>query len=398
MVSDTGSIIPSKPVIARRNSAASNRHNGNNNNNNNTNNHHNNIDPLLLDSTSTSSISRGYGLTNNNTNSNNNDLIDYELANSIDYSENLFDTDRSGGKYDTVPNIRNSAKNRRKLEKIFSISSNNKKSSDESNSNSYLSKLRADKQSSNSESTTARNYSPSNPESGFFSISDVDYGENNRFIKQHQQQQLKSNSSNISSYSSSSSRRLDVITGTNSCNSAPAVNSSHLKSSSSLIDVVVCTPSPPLRAQSTNTHQTHNHHNGNYYGQESFIFPPRKPVLIKKSPSQTNLDASKSQQPQGQQSTSNLINGGSNSNNNNNLEYNPLAGVSFKQTHASDVEIVGVRLAAQNNEPNINAKKKNSLKSWHQFFYFRYLFFYNLADCLIIFEISKLLVIYKSEY
>lgn len=347
-------------MIARRNSAASNRHNGNNSNNHHNNINHN-IDPLLLDSTSTSSISRGYGLTNN-TNSNNNDLIDYELANSIDYSENLFDTDRSGGKYDTVPNIRNSAKNRRKLEKIFSISSNNKKSSDESNSNSYLSKLRADKQ-SNSESTTARNYSPSNPESGFFSISDVDYGENNRFIKQHQQQQLKSNSSNISSYSSIS-RRLDV-TGTNSCNSAPAVNSSHLKSSSSLIDVVVCTPSPPLRAQSTNTHQTH--HNGNYYDQESLIFPPRKPVLIKKSPSQTNLDASKSQ-PQGQQSTSNLINGGSNSNNNNNLEYNPLAGVSFKQTHASDVEIVGVRLAAQNNEPNINAKKKNSLKSWPLFF------------------------------
>jgi hypothetical protein len=55
----------------------------------------------------------------------------------------------------------------------------------------------------------------------------------------------------------------------------------------------------------------------------------------------------------------------------NNMEYNPLAGVSFKQNHTSDVEIVGVKLGNQNGQDsngnysnnNIAQKKKNSLKS-----------------------------------
>jgi hypothetical protein len=48
----------------------------------------------------------------------------------------------------------------------------------------------------------------------------------------------------------------------------------------------------------------------------------------------------------------------------NNMEYNPLAGVSFKQNHTSDVEIVGVKLGSQNGQDTaIAQKKKNSLKS-----------------------------------
>ncbi len=53
---------------------------------------------------------------------------------------------------------------------------------------------------------------------------------------------------------------------------------------------------------------------------------------------------------------------------NNNIEYNPLNGVSFKPTHSSDVEIVGVKLGNSNQESssnyqNVNLKKKQSLKS-----------------------------------
>jgi hypothetical protein len=61
------------------------------------------------------------------------------------------------------------------------------------------------------------------------------------------------------------------------------------------------------------------------------------------------------------------------SNKSSNMEYNPLAGVSFKQNHTSDVEIVGVKLGNQNGQDsnnnnsysnnNIAQKKKNSLKS-----------------------------------
>ena len=94
-------------------------------------------------------------------------------------------------KYDTVPNIRNSAKNRKKLEKIFSIGASTSTNAIENNSifntsnskkqntnntqenNLYLSKLKADKYNDMSLSTSR--YSPSNPESGIFSLSDYDH-------------------------------------------------------------------------------------------------------------------------------------------------------------------------------------------------------------------------------
>lgn len=72
-------------------------------------------------------------------------------------------------------------------------------------------------------------------------------------------------------------------------------------------------------------------------------------------------------------SNQNNFNSNNNNLNNNNLEYNPLSGVSFKQTHSSDVEIVGIKLGNQNNydyssnfnnqNNNLAIKKKNSLKS-----------------------------------
>ena len=54
-----------------------------------------------------------------------------------------------------------------------------------------------------------------------------------------------------------------------------------------------------------------------------------------------------------------------NGNNNvNKQEYNPLAGVSFKPTHSSDVEIVGVKLGSnsnqENNYPNPNGTYPNN--------------------------------------
>ena len=84
-----------------------------------------------------------------------------------------------------MPNLRTSAKNRKKLEKLFSYgintnnnnnnnnngnSNNNNKNDFEKNeeSNLYLSKLKADKH-----NETSR-YTPSNPESGVFSMSDYD--------------------------------------------------------------------------------------------------------------------------------------------------------------------------------------------------------------------------------
>lgn len=103
-----------------------------------------------------------------------------------------------------MPNIRNSAKNRKKLEQIFSIGANdnntninnkqletnnkgnnlftsNKKtvvasSNNNQENNLYLSKLKAEKdinENNNMGLNTSR-YSPSNPESGIFSLSDYD--------------------------------------------------------------------------------------------------------------------------------------------------------------------------------------------------------------------------------
>lgn len=52
-----------------------------------------------------------------------------------------------------------------------------------------------------------------------------------------------------------------------------------------------------------------------------------------------------------------------------NIEYKPLNGVSFKPSHPSDVEIVGVKFGNQVMQDqssaynsNLNSKKKNSLK------------------------------------
>ena len=101
-----------------------------------------------------------------------------------------------------MPNIRNSAKNRKKLEQIFSIGANdnishnnNKDTHLETNKNSlfssnkksvvsssatnqenniYLSKLKAEKNNNEIMGLNTSRYSPSNPESGIFSLSDYD--------------------------------------------------------------------------------------------------------------------------------------------------------------------------------------------------------------------------------
>ncbi|CAF0703596.1 unnamed protein product [Brachionus calyciflorus] len=253
-------IIPSKPIIPRRNSAKKLSENAN--------------DSLLSNNNS-------YLVT---TRSN----FDSEIDSHSQFSG---DTDQEN-KFDTAPSIRNSAKNRRKLDKIFSIgpntnnnyvgppnantnlfnsknfnsnpnislnpvnTNNNFKSKEE---NLYLSKLKADK----SEMNTSR-YSPSNPESGIFSLSDYEQSEN-RFIKLQK-----------------------------------SLNNSDSKK-------------PPNGTKETFNKQA-----------------------------------------------------------NNNIEYSPLAGVSFKQSHSSDVEIVGVKYGnqtnhEQTNQNNQNAKKKNSLKNLNDF-------------------------------
>ena len=103
-----------------------------------------------------------------------------------------------------------------------------------------------------------------------------------------------------------------------------------------------------------------------------------KPKLLRSS-SKSKLDYASNLNSNNkvQQSSSNYnpsINTTTNNlNNNNNIEYNPLNGVSFKPTHSSDVEIVGVKLGNSNQESssnyqNVNLKKKQSLKS-NFFFY-----------------------------
>ena len=100
-----------------------------------------------------------------------------------------------------------------------------------------------------------------------------------------------------------------------------------------------------------------------------------KPKLLRSS-SKSKLDYAQTLNSNNKQSSNyNPLNNNNNNNNNNNLnnnnnniEYNPLNGVSFKQTHSSDVEIVGVKLGnsnqeSANNYQNVNSKKKQSLKS-----------------------------------
>jgi hypothetical protein len=90
---------------------------------------------------------------------------DFRFGNEIDESINK--------KYDTMPNLRTSAKNRKKLEKLFSYgTTNNPANSDDfgknEDNNLYLSKLKAEKH------NEASRYTPSNPESGVFSMSDYE--------------------------------------------------------------------------------------------------------------------------------------------------------------------------------------------------------------------------------
>lgn len=78
-------------------------------------------------------------------------------------------------KYDTMPNLRTSAKNRKKLEKLFSIGPNDDTAegilSNSKGDNLYLSKLKAAEKKGDLSSSR---YTPSNPESGIFSMSDYD--------------------------------------------------------------------------------------------------------------------------------------------------------------------------------------------------------------------------------
>jgi hypothetical protein len=103
-----------------------------------------------------------------------------------------------------------------------------------------------------------------------------------------------------------------------------------------------------------------------------------KPKLLRSS-SKSKLDYAQTLNSNNKQSSNynplsnnNNNNNLNNTNNNNNIEYNPLNGVSFKQTHSSDVEIVGVKLGnsnqeSANNYQNLNSKKKQSLKSKNKF-------------------------------
>ncbi len=142
-----------------------------------------------------------------------------------------------------MPNLRTSAKNRKKLEKLFSVNGeDNLLSGNKNNDNLYLSKLKAAEKQGDLNSSR---YTPSNPESGIFSMSDYEQIEssNRTFQTKQKNQQL------------------------------------------------IAQRTPQLNTNNSNTTQNNN--------------------------------------------ISNI---------NSNSEYNPLAGVSFKATHGSDVEIVGVKL------------------------------------------------------
>ena len=71
-----------------------------------------------------------------------------------------------------------------------------------------------------------------------------------------------------------------------------------------------------------------------------------KPKLLR-STSKSNIDS----KPDAQQINK--------TNNNNKQEYNPLAGVSFKPTHSSDVEIVGVKLGNNSNQESNYSNANN---------------------------------------
>lgn len=153
-------IIPSKPIIPRRNSA--NRYN---------------VDTA-----------------NDSFSSQNNSYVATNRSNLDSEQESVF-SGETENKFDTGPSIRGSAKNRRRLDKMFAISSNtnsNYAAPPNSNTNLFDSKnfrsnpniamnnYRKDKEINSylaklnpSENNTSR-YTPSNPESGIFSLSDYE--------------------------------------------------------------------------------------------------------------------------------------------------------------------------------------------------------------------------------
>ena len=136
-------MIPSKPTIPRRNSASKHE-----------------VESLLLNNRSHFDLD--------------DDLDDdeFKLTNELERSLNL--SGSTAKKYDTMPNLRTSAKNRKKLEKLFAIGANENEqiySDGNEKNNLYLSKLKAEKQ---SDMMSSSRYTPSNPESGVFSMSDYD--------------------------------------------------------------------------------------------------------------------------------------------------------------------------------------------------------------------------------
>lgn len=106
------------------------------------------------------------------------DLEDTDLDHHEEFNSSMSSYRTSNKKYDTMPNLRTSAKNRKKLEKLFAITPNDSdslvtnlsKQNKNVENNLYLSKLKAEK---NNDMNTSR-YTPSNPESGIFSMSDYD--------------------------------------------------------------------------------------------------------------------------------------------------------------------------------------------------------------------------------
>lgn len=295
-------------------------------------------------------------------------------------------TNRS--KYDTVPNVRNSAKNRRKLEKMFSLglSTNQQpvgKTLPNEENNLYLSKLRADG------NMNMSRYSPSNPESGFFSMSEYEINENNRFIRQQQMYNTTSNDprkqSQQQQQQSNSTINRSIDNTKLNLNLSGYLNESAIDDEYEFSNSIHNNPNNNIDNNNNVNNKTNNHqaHSNNHNNDTSFLIAPlnidvvsipfhKKPVLLKSS-SKSKIDVANVNRQQPQQAQAN---------GNNNMEYKPLAGVSFKQTHSSDVEIVGVKLGNQNNNNNttnvdstsnmnnLNAKKKNSLKSNYIFPFF----------------------------
>lgn len=159
-------IIPSRPTIPRRNSASKQQ-------------------SLDADNSYLNSTLNG---------PNNFQLLDDENFESEELNRSIADSSfNNSKKFDTMPNLRTSAKNRRKLEKLFAIGTTNNTMENgrytDTENNLYLSKLKAAER--NNELNTSR-YTPSNPESGVFSMSDYDQIENSMRMSQSQNRKQQS--------------------------------------------------------------------------------------------------------------------------------------------------------------------------------------------------------------